>query len=264
VTTATSDVFELVSEVHGAGQPVLFISGTNDTRDGWDANVPAFDGFQCITFDNRDAGDSPRATTPYTVADMARDASAVLDHLGVHSAHVIGHSMGGTIAQELALLAPERIRSLVLVNTFAWMDPYTTALTENWKRLRQQLSAEDFARAAIFSWCGATTIETLGMDALIEFVAPVVAAQEPEAFARQLDATFSRDRRAMIGAITAPTLVVHGAEDTTVRLARAHELAAGIPGARLELFERSGHGTLFEQPEEFNATVLQFLRQNAA
>lgn len=263
MTTATREAFELAYDVQGTGDPVLFISGTNDDRNGWAENVPAFEDFQRITFDNRDVGQSPRATEPYTVADMAYDAKVLLDRLGITRAHVIGHSMGGAIAQELALLAPERVRSLVLVGTFARVDRYLSALIEDWKQTRRQLSSRDFARNAIFFWCGGSIIEALGMDQLLEVVEPVVAGQETDAFARQLDAVTARDRRAMLGSISVPTLVLWGDEDTTVRYGLAKELADGLPGARFQVIERAGHSPLFEQAEVFNATVREFLQSVA-
>jgi pimeloyl-ACP methyl ester carboxylesterase len=263
VTTATREAFELVHEVHGTGDPVLLISGTNDTKSDWGTVVPALEGFQRITFDNRDVGESPRATAPYSVADMAYDAKTLLDRLGIARAHVVGHSMGGTIAQELALLAPERVRSLVLVGTFPRADAYLAELIDTWKRLRRQLPVEDFARAAIFSWCGATTIATAGMKDLLEFVIPAVEAQEIDAFERQLDATMARDRRTLLPSIAAPTLVVWGNEDATVPHSLARELADGIPGAQFRVIEGTGHGPHLEQPEAFNAMVLEFLRSVA-
>lgn len=260
MTVATKETFKLVYQVEGTGDPILFISGTNDDKNAWAENVPAFEGYQRITFDNRDVGESPRATEPYTVADMAADAKNLLDELGLVRVHVVGHSMGGTIAQELALLAPERVRSLVLVATFARVDHYLAELIEDWKQTRRALSSRDFARNATFFWCGGSIIEDLGMDQILELMEPVVAAQETEAFARQLDAVTARDRRPMLGSIGVPTLVIWGDEDTTVRRGIAKELADGIPGARFQVIERSGHSPLFEQVEQFNAMVLEFLK----
>ena len=124
MTTPTRSSLPLAYEERGSGDPILLISGTNDDRNGWAENVPAFAArYHCITFDNRDVGESPRADEAYAIADMARDALGVLNSLGIVRAHVVGHSMGGTIAQELALMAPERIRSLVPVGTFPRVDP---------------------------------------------------------------------------------------------------------------------------------------------
>src|SRR5690606_6143894 len=99
----------------------------------------------------------------------------------------------------------------------------------------------------------------MGFDALLEFVAPVVAAQEADAFVRQLAAIEARDRRPFLKDIAAPTLVVHGAEDVTALPGAARELADGIPNARLYLMEGAGHGTRFEQPDAFNAAVREFI-----
>jgi pimeloyl-ACP methyl ester carboxylesterase len=259
VTSLTGQALQLAHSITGDGDEILFISGTSDTRDGWAENVPAFEGYRRVTFDNRDVGDSPRTPAPYTVADMAADALHLLDRLEIERAHVVGHSMGGAIAQELAILAPARVRSLFLATTFAHSDGYISELVEGWVRLRRVLSPGDFAHNAIFFWCGATTIRELGMPALLEAVVPVVAAQEVEAFVRQARAVLHRDRRPDLANIHMPTLVIHASEDVTVPEYHSRELAATIPNARLVTIERSGHSPIFEQAEAFNTLVREFI-----
>lgn len=252
--------YQLDFEVRGTGDPILFISGLNDDRKGWAENVPAFeDKYQCILFDNRDAGASPRADRPYTSADMAVDALCVLDRAGIDRAHVIGHSMGGTIAQSLVLQAPERVRSLVLVDSYARLDPYARAAIESWKTGVRKLTPEEFAKSAIYFWLGETAINAVGPEALVEMFAPAIIAQGAEALCRQVDACLAHDTSRRLGEIAAPTLVVWGTEDRLFLEHHALELRDGIAGSRYVRVQGSGHSPTVEQAEALNQAVLEFL-----
>ena len=140
--TTHNDGLELAYQVSGEGPPLLIISGLSAERSFWALSRPLLKGFTLIEFDNRDIGKSQRAKAAYTAADMARDALAVLDASGFEKAHVIGHSMGGMIAQELAIAAPQRVNRLVLSNTIARNDLYTTEIMRLFKELRLQLDNE--------------------------------------------------------------------------------------------------------------------------
>ena len=123
VRTVLHDGLTIAYWREGAGVPIVWIQGLNADHTAWASQVAAFrDRYECIALDNRDVGASGRATAPYTLADMAGDVRAVLDDAAVEDAHVVGLSMGGAIAQELALAAPEWVRSLTLVSTFARPD----------------------------------------------------------------------------------------------------------------------------------------------
>ncbi len=126
-------------EIHGEGIPVLFLAGTMADHSIWLQNLPEFNNYQVILFDNRDVGQSSLASQPYGAKEMAADALALLQHLNLPAAHVIGHSLGGQIAQELYFLAPERVRSLILFNTWAKTDNYCASLFWLWQTLRDRL-----------------------------------------------------------------------------------------------------------------------------
>jgi pimeloyl-ACP methyl ester carboxylesterase len=259
MTAPTAATFALDYEVRGSGDPILFISGANDDRNGWAANLPAFeDRYQCVTFDNRDVGVSPRADSPYRIADMARDAIAVLDRAGIERAHVVGHSMGGLIAQEVALIAPERVRSLVLVGTFARADPYLFSAATSWKTAARNLTPEEFARSSMPYWIGETMINSDGPDAIVEMLAPFIVAQGVDAFCRQIDAVLGADTVGRLDRITAPTLVVWGVEDKIVLENHQRLFLDRIKGARYVRIDGAGHSPTFEQPEAFNAALQQF------
>ena len=127
----------LYYEEAGEGEPLLMVMGLGTDHLGWMLQVPEFSKhYRVITFDNRDVGQSKQADGPYEVADMARDALALADHLELDTFHLLGMSMGGAIAQEMALLAPERLRTLTLVVTFAGGGNWAAERARLWSEIR--------------------------------------------------------------------------------------------------------------------------------
>ena len=133
----------LYYEVHGEGEPLLCVMGLSADTLSWMLQVPAFSArHRTVIFDNRDVGQSSMAAGPYEIADMAQDALALADALGLDSFHLLGASMGGAIAQELAVAAPERVRTLTLAVTFAAGGPWAQKLSEVWAERVQKVSRE--------------------------------------------------------------------------------------------------------------------------
>jgi pimeloyl-ACP methyl ester carboxylesterase len=247
----------------GAGVPIVWIQGLNADHTAWLSQVTAFrDDFDCIAPDNRDVGRSGRATTPYTLAEMADDVRAVLDDAAVLDAHIVGLSMGGAIAQELALRYPEWVRSLTLVSTFARPDGRLTAILEAWRVIYPKLGPIDFGRQSwpwLFSWRYFERPNAASN--LQRYVIGNQFAQEPDAFVRQIDASHGQDRRERLGAIQVPTLVIAGSEDALVPPYLGRELADHIPGARYSLIHGVGHSANLEGRSEFNRLVREFLTE---
>ena len=259
MTLATTSHLALPFEVRGTGDPILFISGAADDRNGWAMQVPAFEtGYRCITFDNRDVGASPRVSEDYSIQDMALDALAVMDRAGAERAHIVGHSMGGLISLAIASIAPERVTSLVLVDTFAHATPYLEAVGERWNVAARHLSSEDLVRVALPDWVGESTIREVGFENLVAEIAPALAAQGADAFLRQINAAIRADLRPALGGIVAPTLVVWSTEDTCTPESLSKELASNIPGARMVRIEGSGHSPTIEQPDALNDALREF------
>lgn len=256
---AVSEKIELDFDVQGEGDAIVFIPGANDDRNGWAEVAPAFANYRRVLFDNRDVGQSPRATVAYTIADMAADTIRMMDRAGIERAHVFGHSMGGTIAQEVALQAPGRVRSLVLIATFAQMDEYLDSACHRWMHWIRTLSAEDFLRNTLYFWVGSDIINEMGMDALVELVRPQVEAQGADAFCRQIEAALRHDTLSRLPQITAPTLVVAGDGDMIVRRNHDRALLDGIRDSVYATIEHSGHSPTIEQPEALNAAIHAFL-----
>jgi 3-oxoadipate enol-lactonase len=260
---AVSDGVRLAYEELGAGEPVLFVQGLGYDRRGF-GPLPRLlaDDFRVIVFDNRGVGDSDVPEGPYSVAQMAADAVAVLDAAGVDSAHVLGVSLGGYIAQEVAVRRPERVRRLVLVSTAPGgpnqypMPPrgveafgrYPTMEREAGLRLMVENSLGDHAvreRPELVEEVYAYRLER----------APAIAGWQAQAYA---GATFDAFDR--IPAIAAPTLVIQGGADTVVDPRNADLLAERIPGAMVHVVPDRGHLVIWQEGELLAPVVREFLQ----
>ena len=236
-------------EATGDGPPVLLIMGLGMNATGWWRTIPALAGFRVLSFDNRGVGRSERAPGPYTVAEMADDAVTVLDEAGVEAAHVYGISLGGMIAQEVALRHPDRVRALVLGATTAGGDDWVPASDDvvAFVRLRAQMTAEHEVWASVpINYSPRTRVDAaqrIAEDVERRLRYPV----EAEYYSAQLAAANGHDAR--VGDIRAPTLVVHGEEDVLIPPENGRRLAAAIPGAELSLWPGAAHLYFTDEPE---------------
>jgi pimeloyl-ACP methyl ester carboxylesterase len=242
----------------GSGPVLLLVMGLGADRSAWDPHVERWaTRFRCIVVDNRGAGLSPAPPGPYTTAELADDYAALAANLDLGPVDVVGISMGGAIAQELALRHPHVVRRLVLAASWARPGPYTIAVLQSLAAARRYLPAEEFVRAL------QTTIWTPGWfddhaAGLARDRSSPLAA-EPMAFEAQANACASHDVLDRLGEISAPTLVTAGAQDRFVPLTLSVDLAAALPCSRLEVFKRTGHVHHFEEVDRFNALVEEWL-----
>jgi 3-oxoadipate enol-lactonase len=265
MATARINGIDLYYEVHGNGEPLLLIMGLGANTSSWFSQIAAFSReYQVIAFDNRGAGRSDKPNEAYSMGQLADDARGILDHLGIPSAHVFGMSLGGMIAQELVLRAPERVRTLILGGTMAGGP---TAIFAGPEVIQQFISlagmpivqAIEAGLALIYSerfieQKKGELVRRMIMNA--HLTAPMYALQ------RQFMAIVGFDTTARLPEIIAPTLVLAGTVDRVMPLENSRQIAAGISGARLVEFEGAGHGFLVEKAEEANAAVLSFLRDH--
>jgi len=249
----------LAYDVRGTGAPVLLIQGLGYGRGGWGA-LPRLlsERYAVVTFDNRGFGESEKPAGPYTTPLLAEDALAVLDAAGLERAHVVGASLGGMVAQELALAHPQRVDKLVLVCTTPGgvgafpMPERTVALLAQ----AQALDPLDALRRFV-----ANSLSSRAPTELVDEVFAYRVEHPPDAdgWQAQLAAGTSHDALARIGNLGVPTLVVHGTEDHVVDHRNALLLAERIPGARLELVEDAGHLLFWEDAERIASLVTEFL-----
>ena len=254
---------EMYYEITGSGLPVVCISGLSQDHFGWMFQAPALAaaGYQCITFDNRDAGQTAQSPSAYDIRQMADDTIGLMDALGLSSAHIVGMSMGGTIAQEMALDQPERVSSLTLVCTFAAMDPETAGIVRAWRAARPHCDEVEFVQM-LSSWLFTHRFfqNADAVRGFLEIVRGNPFPQSAVAFQRQCDALLAHDAADRVAGITAPTQVVVGAEDKLTPVRHSRWLADRIPGARCVEVPEASHVLTMETPEAFNRVLIDFLQ----
>src|SRR5918997_4894899 len=245
-------------DVHGEGPPLILIGGLGFGRWGFFKQIPALSRhFSTISFDVRGEQE-----LDHGVADLSVNVVALLDHLGVRKAHVLGTSLGGFVAQELALKRPELVDRLVLL------------CTSYGRRSPQRMSA--WALADIIGWPSLSTERAVrrGLEAA---TSEAYRVKHPEVFERivrwriadspslstyyeQMRAGARFDLSRDVGSITSPTLVIHGAEDRYVPVANAAALAEAIPDAKLRVLDGAGHLVFIERFADVNREVVTFLK----
>lgn len=244
----------------GAGAPLLLIMGLGGSHREWRRVLPALsEKYRVITFDNRGTGETLAAGEPFTIPGMAADAKAVLEAAGAESAHVLGMSMGGMIAQELALAYPEKIRSLILAVTYCGGRQAVIAGPEVLFALQAggaRTPEDAFWAMAPFIYDAATPRARLAED-LAARAGKFTALAD---FMRQLQAIMTwSGTHPRLSKINIPTFVLHGKNDRLIPAANARILAAAIPCAELFELENSGHIFTTDQPERSVAAILEFL-----
>jgi pimeloyl-ACP methyl ester carboxylesterase len=251
-------------EVYGAGAPVLMINGLSAPAVNWLYQVRDLSPhYRVVTFDNRGVGESDVPETPvYPTSQMADDAAGLLDHLGIKRAHVIGASMGGTIAQELALRRPKLVRSLVLACTWARGDGRFVRTIQSWVSLSRKVSLEERLRDVLYPMVYSPAFfERPG--ALEESLSRALGYPFPttlEGLERQARGLleWNGSRVKDLARIRVPTLVLVGRDDILTPPAFSRDLARRIPKAKLRILP-GGHGFFVEETGAFNKAVLGFL-----
>jgi pimeloyl-ACP methyl ester carboxylesterase len=254
---------ELWVERRGDGPDVLLIAGLGDPAEAWQPQLDGLsDRYRVTAFDNRGVGRTPLPAAPLSTAAMADDAAALLRALDTGPAHVAGFSMGGTIAQELALRHPELVQSLVLVSTYARADALLRTQFLFWRWLPEVAPSARAFYEAFFTWVYTPRAHGDGtVDQLVEEALGFPYQQTVEGFQAQVDACLGHDTTGRLGRITAPTLVLAGEYDVIVPPRTSLALAAEIPTARFELMPGEAHQPFQEVPDRFNARVDAFWRE---
>ena len=253
----------LYYETRGEGEPLVLVPGFGTGAWIWYRQVPALaERFRVITFDPRGVSRSESAEGQLTIRTFADDIAALLEELKVESAHVLGASFGGFVAQEFALAYPERTHCLILCCTSYGGPGHVPPAPET--------------LAAIASTKGLNTAERVRENLLLAF-SPGFVAEQPEEvervtrlraennvpeqeYLRQLQAAMAFNTAARLSEIKAPTLVITGDADVIVPMRNSLNLAARIPGATLQVVSGGSHTFFIERPEEFNRAVIEFIK----
>jgi pimeloyl-ACP methyl ester carboxylesterase len=237
----------------GTGEPLLLIQGLSANHLHWGDEFLDLldDDFEIVAYDHRGIGHSGRTGDPFTIVELADDAAGLLDALGWESAHVMGISMGGMVAQELALRHPERVRTLTLGCTYAGGEGQSLTDPEVIQHLGQLFltgRTEEGLRAGFeYNVSRDFATEARNFELVRRIAAELPASLD--IMMLQVQAIAGHDTSGRLGEITAPTLVIHGTEDQMLPATNARAIAERIPGARLEIFEGVGHAFWWERPE---------------
>ena len=259
--------FEIYYEVHGegSGDPLLYITGLGGSCQAWNVvTVPELtQDRQNIVFDSRGVGKTGDPGHPYTTADLADDAVSVLDHLGVERAHVVGTFLAGLVGQELALRHPARVRSLILMGTYARPTPKLRMIVGLWKEAFDQGVPSDLRIRNWLTWTlGDAAVEKEDLvEGIWSFHLEDDALVDNKTFARQAQACLDHDTFDRLGAIEAPALIACGERDILTPSDIHRELAHRLPNARLVIFQGVGHTILAEVAQRFNRMANRFMRE---
>ena len=253
-------------EIYGDGFPLVMIMGLGVSFDYWNPNIieEFSKNFNVIVFDNRGAGRTDKPDTEYSIKLFADDTIGLMEALNIERAHVLGHSMGGAIAQEIVLNYPERVEKLVLSSTTCGGRKFvmpSNEITQIVMRDREGMDQEEIVRNLVSVRFTEDFIknnpEFIEEEIQRELKAPITP---PYSFKRQGIAVAQFNTAKRLKNINTPTLVLHGKKDILVPPKNGEILAELISGAKISLFDKSGHETHFHEPEKYVKIILEFLK----
>ncbi|NDJ20564.1 alpha/beta fold hydrolase [Nostoc sp. B(2019)] len=252
---------DLFYDIKGAGEPLLLIAGFLCDHTYWSLLMPSLvSHYQVIRLDNRGMGRSSAPDNPYSIKQMASDIAALLDRIGIDKVHLVAHSMGGQIAQELVLTHPQKIKSLMLISSWAKGDERFNSIIETWGDLSSNIDLKLYEKV-VFPWIFTDEFYSIpGMiEGLIEFAIKYPFPPSPRTLYHHSRAILGNDTTERLKHIHCPTLVMVGKQDILTPMKFSEQLAQGIPNAEIVVLNRGGHGLLVESPDAVASVILNFL-----
>jgi 3-oxoadipate enol-lactonase len=263
--SATVGPYTLRYVDEGAGPVVVLIHGLAGDYSAWTAQIEALRAdFRVIAFDNRGAGHSTQVDETVSTADLAADTLALMDGLKIDRAHIVGRSMGGAIAQHMALMAPERVISLTLCASFAKLDPLGRRVLSNMREaLEWRGDWGDHARHSVQNFISAEFFNRY--PDRVAAIERLIGGETrlPACYIAQNAACQAHDTVSQLYRITQPTLVMAGDADPICSLTATAMLSDGLPDVRTEIFEKASHFFLIEQPVRFQQLLRDWLLSHA-
>ncbi len=254
-------------QVHGQGEPLVLVTGLGADHSTWFRQLPAFrKHYRVITFDSRGVGRTDIPEQPWDLKTMAEDAVGLMDHLGIDKAHILGLSLGGMIAQEIAINHPERVKKLILASTDPGKGDPNDMHPEMMKAFGLRDASDKLDIRQVDVTRSTKAMISLSFNKrLYRWLMPFLArgyikSASAEGFLKQLEAISDHDRLDRLHLIKAPTLVITGTEDKIISPHQSEVMASTIPNARLVMVQGGSHAWNFEMSGRFNREVLAFLR----
>lgn len=251
------DGARLAAREQGVGQAVLMVSGLGGSAGFWKPVISAMPDTYCISFDQRGVADSTRGEVPVNIAQLASDAWAVLDARKVVRAHLVGHSTGGCIVQEMALMHPERVGSLVLGGTWAGPNAYMQALFAMREALLDASPELYEQTGAFLSYPSQWLIEHPG---ILERSGADWPPSRVRVIRERIAALLAYDRRHDLSMVKAPVLVMGASDDQIVPFTLQQELVRLVPNAKLLSLESGGHFFPVVRSAEYAKALLEWFR----
>lgn len=256
---------KLYYEEKGSGPVVCLIHGLAGDVSAWRPQIESLSSsYRVIAFDNRGAGQSHQVDEPESTLELARDTIELLDQLDVEKVQIVGRSMGGSIAQHIALLQPERIESLVLCASFARLDPLGERVLTNMREvLEWRESWDDHARHSVPNFVSADFYNN--SPEAIKQIEQLIGGEtrNPACYVAQNHACLEHDTLDRLGEIKQPVLVLAGGRDPICSLTCTQWMIDGLPNAESIIFEDSSHFFLIEEPARFSEALNDWLSRHS-
>ncbi|MBD3885238.1 alpha/beta fold hydrolase [Phormidium tenue FACHB-886] len=256
---------DLFYTIHGSreNEPLLLVAGFDSDSSTWAAMMPLLvEQYRVLRFDNRGIGQTSAPDCPYSIEQMANDAAALLDYLEISKVHVAGHSMGGQIAQQLALAHSDKIQSLILLSSWASGDSKFNSLIELFGDLTQKLEGVLYQKVLLpWLFSDAFYLAPGAVEQLLHLIENQPFPPTPHGLYHQSRAILGSDSSDRLADIDCPTLVVVGQEDLVTPIRFSEQLAQGIPKAELAILQ-GGHALIVESADAAARVILDFLAQH--
>ena len=253
---------EVNYQEEGDGFPLVLIHGLNGDATGWAVVMPEFAKcYRVIAPEVRGHGASGKPDIPYSIPQFSQDLFEFLRQLKIEQVHVLGLSMGGAIAQQFALDLPERVRSLILVSTFSYIDPH---LHGAFSRLRESLARGGYPAFfdEVVKLAFTPKFVSANTASIAELKEKRIKINSPVAIGRATDACLSFNLKEEISRINHPTLIISGREDIFTPLHLSEQIHRSIRGSEWKIMEGVGHNLYIEKPAEMISIVLEFLARH--
>lgn len=246
-------------------ETIVLINGLADDLLSWGFQIPALveAGFRVLRFDNRGIGKTDRPVGPYTSTQMAADAKALVDHLGIAGFHLMGVSMGGMISQEYAIAYPGDLKSVTFACTYGKPDAFSHTMFAMWSDIAKKINVP-FVMRDVALWCFTGPFFNERPAEAAEFAAAMAGLdQTTEVYLSQLSVIQTHDATDRVGQIKVPAMVLAGEEDILIPVRLSRDLHALIPDAKWKTVP-GGHACIWEFPEPFNNAFIDFVRSVSA